>query len=185
MKRLKSPALRFFTQPFIQAQTKENIKAPRPGLCAGNSAEAGEFSAQKASNTVNLSIWWRHHVTDTYMRHSASMIPMKLKYRYYMFFKDIALDYIHHKMSAIYFSIRCHVYVLTYFWTYMVPLALCVWWRNAVVVIYQTYQTYILIYFPITKSDSLILQYFFWASQNQIHTRTCHVRRVLKYFVPA
>ena len=140
---------------------ERNIKAPRPGLCAGNSAEAGELSAQKASNTVNLSIWWRHHVTDTYMRHSASMIPVKLKYRYYMFFKDIALDYIHYKMSAIYFSIRCNVYVLTYFWTYIVPLALCVWWRNAVVVSYQTYQTYILIYLPRTKSGSLILQYFF------------------------
>ena len=27
--RLKSPASRLFTQPFIQAQTKENIKGPR------------------------------------------------------------------------------------------------------------------------------------------------------------
>ena len=27
--RLKSPASRLFTQPFVQAQIKENIKAPR------------------------------------------------------------------------------------------------------------------------------------------------------------
>ena len=32
---LKSPASSLFTQPFIQAQTKENIKAPRHWLlCA-------------------------------------------------------------------------------------------------------------------------------------------------------
>ena len=29
LKRLKSPASRLFTQPFIQAQMKENLKAPR------------------------------------------------------------------------------------------------------------------------------------------------------------
>ena len=32
------------------------------GLCAGNSAGTGEFSAQMASNAENVSIWWRHHV---------------------------------------------------------------------------------------------------------------------------
>ena len=46
---------------FIQAQIKENIKAPRhwplwPGT--------GEFPAQVASNTENVSIWWRHHEID-------------------------------------------------------------------------------------------------------------------------
>ena len=51
----KSPASRLFTQPFIRAQIKENIKAPRhwpPGT--------GEFPAQIASNAENVSIWWRH-----------------------------------------------------------------------------------------------------------------------------
>ena len=33
--RLKSPASRLFTQPFIQAQIKENIKVPRHWLCEG------------------------------------------------------------------------------------------------------------------------------------------------------
>ena len=32
------------------------------GLCAGNSSVANEFPAQMASNTENVSIWWRHHV---------------------------------------------------------------------------------------------------------------------------
>ena len=60
--RLKSPALRLFTQPLIQAQIKENIKAPRHCLCEGNSLGTGEFPAQMANNAENVSIWWRHHV---------------------------------------------------------------------------------------------------------------------------
>ena len=60
--RLKSPASRLFTQPFIQAQIKENIKAPRHWPFAGNSPGTGEFPAQMTSNTGNVSIWWRHHV---------------------------------------------------------------------------------------------------------------------------
>ena len=42
-------ASRLFTQPFIQAQIKENIEAPR------------HWSLQMASNAKNVSIWWRHH----------------------------------------------------------------------------------------------------------------------------
>ena len=60
--RHKSPAPPLFTQPFIQAQFKGNIKAPRHWpLC-------GEFTGNRwipctyASNAVNVSIWWRHHV---------------------------------------------------------------------------------------------------------------------------
>ena len=52
---LKSPASPLFTQLFIQVQIKENIKALRHWpLC-------GEFTALKASNAENVSIWWRHH----------------------------------------------------------------------------------------------------------------------------
>ena len=42
---------------FIQAQIKENIKAPRHWpLCAVNSPVTGEFPAQRASNAENVSI---------------------------------------------------------------------------------------------------------------------------------
>ena len=41
-----------FTQPFIEAQSKESIKAP----------VTGEFPAQMDCNAENVSIWWRHHV---------------------------------------------------------------------------------------------------------------------------
>ena len=48
-----------YTQTFIQAQTKENIKASRHWpLC-------GEFTGgptQRASNAEKISIGWRHHV---------------------------------------------------------------------------------------------------------------------------
>ena len=59
--RLKSPGSRLFTQPFIRAQIKGNIKARVTGLCAWNSPGTGEFPAQMASNAENVSIWWRHH----------------------------------------------------------------------------------------------------------------------------
>ena len=59
---LKSSASRLFTQPFIQAQIKENIKAPRHfPLCA-----------QRASNAENVAIWWRHH--DIYVLFSLQVI---------------------------------------------------------------------------------------------------------------
>ena len=41
---------------------KKTSKLQVTGLCAENSPVAGEFPTQKASNTENVSIWWRHHV---------------------------------------------------------------------------------------------------------------------------
>ena len=58
--RLKSSAFRLLTQPYVQAQIKENITDPRHWLCDGNSPVTGEFPAQKTSNAEDVSIWWRH-----------------------------------------------------------------------------------------------------------------------------
>ena len=52
---MTSQITRLVTQPFIQAQIKENIKASR------HSPVAGEFPAHLASNAENVPIWWRHH----------------------------------------------------------------------------------------------------------------------------
>ena len=41
-----------FAIAFIQAQIKENIKAP----------VTGEFPAQMANKAENVSAWWRHHI---------------------------------------------------------------------------------------------------------------------------
>ena len=57
--RLKSPASPLFSQPFIQAQLKEYIKAPRHWPLWREFT--GEFPAKRASNADNVSIWWRHH----------------------------------------------------------------------------------------------------------------------------
>ena len=50
-----------FTQPFVQAQIKENMKAPRHSPMWGNSPMTGEFLAQVVSNAEIISIWWRHY----------------------------------------------------------------------------------------------------------------------------
>ena len=42
-------------------RSKKTSKLRVTGLCAGNSPGTGEFPAQRASNTENVSIWWRHH----------------------------------------------------------------------------------------------------------------------------
>ena len=60
--RLKSPASPLFTQPFIQAQMKENIKAPRHWPLWGKFTGDRWILAKMASNSKNISIWWHHHV---------------------------------------------------------------------------------------------------------------------------
>ena len=53
--RLKSPASRLFTQPFIQTQIKENIIAPRHWPLCEEFTGTGEFPAQRTSNAENIS----------------------------------------------------------------------------------------------------------------------------------
>ena len=45
----------------IQAQIKENIKAPRHWPLRGDFTGTGEFPSEMASNAETVSIWWRHH----------------------------------------------------------------------------------------------------------------------------
>ena len=46
----------------FRCRSKKTSKLRVDSLCAGNSLVTGEFLAQRASNTENVSIWWRHHV---------------------------------------------------------------------------------------------------------------------------
>ena len=48
-------------------QIKENIKVPRHWPLCGEFTGTGEFPAQRASYAENVSIWWRHHVTDDFL----------------------------------------------------------------------------------------------------------------------
>ena len=45
----------------FRRRSKKTSKLRVTGLCEGNSPVAGEFPAQRVSNAVNASIWWRHH----------------------------------------------------------------------------------------------------------------------------
>ena len=66
---LKSTASRVFTQAFVQAQMKVNIKAPRHWpLWGRGGGGGGEFTGEQCIPRTkdrlrgNASIWWRHHV---------------------------------------------------------------------------------------------------------------------------
>ena len=58
--RIKSPTSRLFALPFVQAQSRKNIRVT--ALCEGNPPVTNGFPSQRASTAVNVSIWWRHRV---------------------------------------------------------------------------------------------------------------------------
>ena len=45
----------------FRRKSKKTSKLRVTGLCEGNTPVIFEFPAQRASNTENVSIWWRHH----------------------------------------------------------------------------------------------------------------------------
>ena len=45
----------------FRRRSQKTSKLRLTGLCVGNSAMTGEFSAQMVSNAENVSIWWLHH----------------------------------------------------------------------------------------------------------------------------
>ena len=51
-----------YSNIYSRHRSKKTSKLQVTGLCEGNSPVTGEFPAQGASNTENVSIWWRHHV---------------------------------------------------------------------------------------------------------------------------
>ena len=46
---------------FVQAQIKKSSKLRVTGICEGNRPVTDGFPSQRASNTGNVPIWWRHH----------------------------------------------------------------------------------------------------------------------------
>ena len=46
---------------FFRHRSNKTSKFRVTGLCEGNSPGTGEFTAQRASNAENVSIWWHHH----------------------------------------------------------------------------------------------------------------------------
>ena len=64
----------------FRRRSKKTSKLRVTGLCAGNSPVTGEFPAQMASNTENVSIWWRHHVC---LSQGIQLIISHLCFRYW------------------------------------------------------------------------------------------------------
>ena len=64
---------RLFIESFIQAQIKENIKAPRHCPLWGESI--GGFRLRRATNTENVSIWWRYHELIKFDKSQVSIFP--------------------------------------------------------------------------------------------------------------
>ena len=54
----------------FRCRSKKKSKLCVTGLCEGNSPGTGDFPAQMASNSENVSIWWRHHVLELFSTHS-------------------------------------------------------------------------------------------------------------------
>ena len=58
-----------FLNCLFRCWSKKTLKLRVTGLCEGNSLVTSEFPAQRASNTENVSIWWRHHASCTCQCH--------------------------------------------------------------------------------------------------------------------
>ena len=71
-------SLTIVSQPFIQAQIKENIKAPRHWPLRGNPPVTGKFPAQRARNTENVSVWWHHYEIYEPISHDAELLISQL-----------------------------------------------------------------------------------------------------------
>ena len=54
-------------------RSKKTTKLRITGLCEGNSPVTGEFPAQRANNAEIVSIWWRHHETNSTL-HDATFL---------------------------------------------------------------------------------------------------------------
>ena len=85
-RRLKSAAFRLFAQSFVQAQIKENIKAPRHRLLWRKPSVNGGFPPRRASN--------------------AKMFPLD----YSWVFAVIAEDTVHHRIKIFLFYYMTHAW---------------------------------------------------------------------------
>ena len=63
-------------------RSKKISKLRVTGLCAGNSPETGEFSAQMVSNAENVPIWWRHHDMSAVLSQSSAVMTRSNLLRY-------------------------------------------------------------------------------------------------------
>ena len=66
----------------LRRRSKKTSKLRVTGLCSGNSPVTSEFSAQMASNSENVSIWWRHHGNGLHHRYIGSILKLGWRCQY-------------------------------------------------------------------------------------------------------
>ena len=60
-------------------RSKKTANLRVTGLCGGNSPGTGEFLAQRAGNTENVFIWWRHHARYYTVRYQGYCVDCWVK----------------------------------------------------------------------------------------------------------
>ena len=109
----------------FRRRSKKTSKLHVTGLCAGNLPGTGEFPAQMASYTENVSIWWRHHVTDLLPGLGRLRVPV-LWTVFYVFFHLFHCELFLFLMFIQYFT---DYYTLRFnepvYWFHLVHLSVC------------------------------------------------------------
>ena len=96
------------------SQIIENIKAPRHWpLCVGNSPLTGEFPTQMASNTENVSIWWRHHGTCPMSYNTPLRTEIRPKFAG-LYFKMYSSDHSNTVVTYVKISLWSRTYILNW-----------------------------------------------------------------------
>ena len=140
-------------------RSKKTSKFRVTGLCEGNSPVTDEFSAQRASNAENVSIWWRHYE----LRICTAGIDV------------IQLDYLLQKLRAKLFRGNKNIYLhfMSFFHIDMIqvveihPLV-----RHELI-----YSTYSISWVPLSwrRKEPRHQQPWYWTSYTKI-TRSPHVK---------
>ena len=110
---LKSLAFRLYTQPFVQAQIKENIKAPRHWPLWGEFTGDWWIPCTRASNAENVSTSWRHHGHPASLRYwlqHAGRSPWlpNLRFLFVFIFFHAILLYFPNKLPSQYLPSPVH-----------------------------------------------------------------------------
>ena len=67
----------------FRRRSKQTSKLRVTGLCVGNLPGTGEFPAQMASYTENVSIWWRHHGMRQVIRITSAVLFITIVHSLY------------------------------------------------------------------------------------------------------
>ena len=84
----------------FRSRSKKTSKLRVTGLCAGNSPVTGEFPAQMASNTENVSIWWRHHGRWWYVRMMGHLVMVLVLFAILAFHLWLMMNRFYHVYEA-------------------------------------------------------------------------------------